>query len=180
MCVRARGVRFLKHVLKHVQDMRTGLGAENTCAENTCAENTCAENTSAENTCAENTCAENTCAENMCAENTCAENTCAENTCAENTCAENTCAENMCAGKRCDETLCLIKPRRPFPHGPPESMVCRLGAQHLTDILFRCCKCFEQRKFMISLMLCAYGWPEPYIYGAYTVLLAGKSPNIRS
>ena len=155
VCVRARGVRFLKHVLKHVQDMRTGLGAENTCAENTCAEN-------------------------MCAENTCAENTCAENTCAENTCAENTCAENMCAGKRCDETLCLIKPRRPFPHGPPESMVCRLGAQHLTDILFRCCKCFEQRKFMISLMLCAYGWPEPYIYGAYTVLLAGKSPNIRS
>ena len=120
VCVRDRGVRFHKHVSKHVQGVRTGLGAENTCAE------------------------------------------------------------NMCAGKRCDETLCLIKPRRPFPHGPPESMVCRLGAQHLTDILFRCCKCFEQRKFMISLMLCAYGWPEPYIYGAYTVLLAGKSPNIRS
>ena len=25
-----------------------------------------------------------------------------------------------------------------------------------------------------------YCWPEPYIYGAYTVFLAGKSPNIRS
>jgi hypothetical protein len=24
------------------------------------------------------------------------------------------------------------------------------------------------------------GWPEPYIYGVYTVFLAGKSPNIRS
>jgi hypothetical protein len=24
------------------------------------------------------------------------------------------------------------------------------------------------------------GWPEPYIYGGYTVFLAGKSPNIRS
>jgi hypothetical protein len=24
------------------------------------------------------------------------------------------------------------------------------------------------------------GWPEPYIYGVYTVVLAGKSPNIRS
>jgi hypothetical protein len=24
------------------------------------------------------------------------------------------------------------------------------------------------------------GWPEPYIYGVYTVFLAGKSQNIRS
>jgi len=24
------------------------------------------------------------------------------------------------------------------------------------------------------------GWPKPYIYGAYTVVLAGKSPDIRS
>jgi hypothetical protein len=24
------------------------------------------------------------------------------------------------------------------------------------------------------------GWPEPYMYGVYTVFLAGKSPNIRS
>ena len=23
------------------------------------------------------------------------------------------------------------------------------------------------------------GWPEPYTYGEYTVLLAGKSPNIK-
>jgi len=25
-----------------------------------------------------------------------------------------------------------------------------------------------------------YGWPGPYIYGVYTVILAGKSPYIRS
>jgi hypothetical protein len=24
------------------------------------------------------------------------------------------------------------------------------------------------------------GWPEPYIYGEYTIILAGKSPNIQS
>ena len=24
------------------------------------------------------------------------------------------------------------------------------------------------------------GWPKPHIYGVYTVILAGKSPNIRS
>jgi len=24
------------------------------------------------------------------------------------------------------------------------------------------------------------GWPEPYIHGVYTVILAGKSPNRRS
>jgi hypothetical protein len=101
VCVRDRGVRFHKHVSKHVQGVRTGLGADNTCAENTCA------------------------------------------------------------GKRGDEALRLIKPRRLFPHGPPESMMCQLGAQHLTDILFQCCKCFEQRKLMINLMLCAHDRPEP-------------------
>jgi len=24
------------------------------------------------------------------------------------------------------------------------------------------------------------GWPEPYIYGVYTVIMVGKSPDIRS
>jgi len=26
----------------------------------------------------------------------------------------------------------------------------------------------------------AQGWPEPYIYGVYTVFMAGKPPNIQS
>jgi len=30
-----------------------------------------------------------------------------------------------------------------------------------------------------SLTAKVQGWPEPYIYGVYTVYLAGKSPNIR-
>ena len=28
--------------------------------------------------------------------------------------------------------------------------------------------------------LYVWGWPEPYMYGVYTVFLAGKSPNIQS
>ena len=29
-------------------------------------------------------------------------------------------------------------------------------------------------------MIYEEGWPEPYIFGVYTVFLAEKSPNIRS
>ena len=37
-------------------------------------------------------------------------------------------------------------------------------------------------RFGPILGMCArvYGWPEPYIYSARTVYLAGKAPNIRS
>jgi len=34
--------------------------------------------------------------------------------------------------------------------------------------------------FTLSMYANMQGWPKPYIYGAYTVVLAGKSPDIRS
>ena len=33
---------------------------------------------------------------------------------------------------------------------------------------------------ILLIVINIQGWPEPYIYGVYTVFLAGKSPNIRS
>ena len=38
-------------------------------------------------------------------------------------------------------------------------------------------QCCVQLRMHTNNML---GWPEPYLYGVYTVILAGKSPKIRS
>ena len=42
--------------------------------------------------------------------------------------------------------------------------------------LYVVCTALHSRKVFASF----YGWPEPYTYGVYTVVLAGNSPYIRS
>jgi len=39
---------------------------------------------------------------------------------------------------------------------------------------------FETAIDLMASKWCYVGWPKPYLYGVYTVILAGKSRNIRS